>query len=81
MHIVSKFQIFIQIFTVVKPKNKNQNLKNGEKGALINCFMIKSTTFEMNVLGSEQLIRMLSMIILRAVSGGALLFMKLFRSL
>ena len=35
MYIVSKFQIFIHIFTVVKPKNKNQNLKNGEKGA---CF-------------------------------------------
>ena len=25
MHIVSKFQIFIHIFTVVKPKNKNLN--------------------------------------------------------
>ena len=35
MHTVSKFQFFIHIFTVVKPKNKNQNFKNGEKGA---CF-------------------------------------------
>ena len=32
MHIVSKFQIFFHIFTVVKPKNKNLNFKNGEIG-------------------------------------------------
>ena len=32
MHIVSKFKIFIHIFTVVKLKNKNQNLENGKKG-------------------------------------------------
>ena len=30
MHIVSKFQIFIHIFTVVNRKSKNRNLKNGE---------------------------------------------------
>ena len=35
MHIVSKFQILINTFTAEKLKNKNQNLKNGEKGS---CF-------------------------------------------
>ena len=29
MHIVTKFQIFIHIFTAVKLKNKNQHLKKG----------------------------------------------------
>ena len=30
----TKFQIFIHIITLVKPKNKNQNFKNGEKGGV-----------------------------------------------
>ena len=38
MHIVSKFQIFILIFTVVKLKNKNRNLKNGENTYLLIYF-------------------------------------------
>ena len=38
MHIVSKFQIFIHIFTVVNRKSKNQNLKNGKKGRVFSDF-------------------------------------------
>ena len=39
MHIVSKFQFFIRIFTVVKLKNKNQNLKKpGERGRVFSHF-------------------------------------------
>ena len=39
MHIVSKFQIFIRIVTVVNRKSKNQNLKNGEKGRVFSDFL------------------------------------------
>ena len=38
MHIVSKFQFFIHIFTVVNLENKNQNFKKGENGRVFSDF-------------------------------------------
>ena len=39
MHIVSKFQFFIHIFTVLKLKNENQTFNNGEKWAFSISFL------------------------------------------
>ena len=41
MHIVSKFQYLIHIFSVVKHKNKNPKLKkNRKKGESLLCLLI-----------------------------------------
>ena len=49
VHIVSKFQIFIHIFTVAKPKNKNQNFKNGEKHVLYIILLILVRAIEIQL--------------------------------